>query len=63
MDLLIAATALAADLPLHTANPADLDGLNELITIVPVGIAAAAAPGEASDTSETHADVPDENVR
>jgi predicted nucleic acid-binding protein len=63
MDLLIAATALAAELPLHTANPADLDGLSELITIVPVRVAAAAGPGQAPDTSETHADVPDENVR
>jgi predicted nucleic acid-binding protein len=33
VDLLIAATALAADLPLYTANPSDFDGLTELIEV------------------------------
>jgi predicted nucleic acid-binding protein len=37
IDLLIAATALAAQLPLYTANPADFDGLDALINVTPVG--------------------------
>jgi predicted nucleic acid-binding protein len=36
MDLLIAATALAVDIPLFTCNPTDFDGLGGLIEIVPV---------------------------
>lgn len=36
IDLLIAATALALDVPLFTCNPADFEGLGELIEIVPV---------------------------
>lgn len=35
-DLLIAATALAADLPLYTRNARDLAGLDELVEIVEV---------------------------
>jgi len=36
LDLLIAATALAADLPLYTRNPSDFDGLGGLIDITTV---------------------------
>lgn len=36
VDLLVAATALAAELPLYTANPADFEDLDELIEIKPV---------------------------
>lgn len=34
MDLLIGATAVAADLPLYTRNPDDFAGLSELLEIV-----------------------------
>jgi predicted nucleic acid-binding protein len=37
VDLMIAATALAHDLPLYTLNPKDLHGLEDLIEIVDVG--------------------------
>jgi hypothetical protein len=36
VDLMIAATALAAGLPLFTTNPDDFAGLDRLITVVPV---------------------------
>lgn len=36
IDLLIAATALASQLPLYTANPADFDGLDALIEVAAV---------------------------
>ena len=36
LDLLIAATACAEDLPLYTRNPEDFDGLHDLVRIVPV---------------------------
>ncbi|HEX3325335.1 MAG TPA: type II toxin-antitoxin system VapC family toxin [Solirubrobacterales bacterium] len=37
VDLMIAATALAHDLPLYTRNGKDLSGLGDLIEIVDVG--------------------------
>ena len=36
VDLLIAATALAADLPLYTRNPGDFAGLDALLEIVSI---------------------------
>lgn len=36
LDLLIAATALAAELPLYTRNLDDFDGLNDLVVIVAI---------------------------
>jgi predicted nucleic acid-binding protein len=36
VDLLIAATALATDLPMYTANPADFTGLDDLLTVAAV---------------------------
>ncbi len=43
LDLLIAATALAADLPLYTRNPSDVAGLEDLIDITTVRAAPAGA--------------------
>jgi predicted nucleic acid-binding protein len=36
VDLLIAATAVAAGLPLYTRNPDDFVGLSDLVEIVPI---------------------------
>ncbi len=38
VDLLIAATAVAAELPLYTANPGDFSGLQDLIDLEPIKI-------------------------
>ena len=35
-DLMIASTAIAAGLPLYTANPDDFAGLDDLLAVVPV---------------------------
>lgn len=40
LDLLVAATALAADLPLYTRNPDDFRGVDSLVEIVAVEPAA-----------------------
>jgi predicted nucleic acid-binding protein len=36
VDLVIASTAIAEDLPLFTTNPDDFNGLHDLLTVVPV---------------------------
>jgi predicted nucleic acid-binding protein len=36
VDLMIAATAIAEDLPLYTTNPRDFTGLGDLVRIIPV---------------------------
>lgn len=36
LDLMIAATAMAAGLPLFTTNPDDFAGLDQLVTVIPV---------------------------
>jgi predicted nucleic acid-binding protein len=36
VDLFIAATAIAANLPLYTHNPDDFSGLSQLLEIIPV---------------------------
>jgi len=41
VDLLIAATAIAAQLPLYTRNPGDFEHLGDLLEIVPVDLAPA----------------------
>jgi predicted nucleic acid-binding protein len=36
VDLMIAATAIAAELPVYTTNPGDFAGLDHLVTVIPV---------------------------
>jgi predicted nucleic acid-binding protein len=43
VDLLIAATAVAAELPVYTRNPSDFTGLEGVLEVVPVG--SGSAPG------------------
>jgi predicted nucleic acid-binding protein len=45
-DLMIAATAIAHDLPLYTTNPGDFTGLGGLLTLMPV--TRPEVPGEGS---------------
>jgi hypothetical protein len=42
VDLLIAATAVAAELPLYTRNPSDFDGLTGVLEVLAVDANAAA---------------------
>jgi predicted nucleic acid-binding protein len=37
-DLMIASTAIAAELPLYTTNPGDFVGLDHLVTVIPVTV-------------------------
>jgi predicted nucleic acid-binding protein len=37
-ELMIASVAIANRLPLYTANPVDFDGLEDLLTVVPVSV-------------------------
>jgi predicted nucleic acid-binding protein len=39
-DLLIAATAIAEELPLFTTNPGDFTGLDSLLPVIPVALPA-----------------------
>src|ERR1700759_112824 len=36
VDLMSAATAITAELPLYTTNPGDFAGLDHLVTVIPV---------------------------
>lgn len=42
IDLLIAATAVAAELPLYTRNPSDFDGLSGVLEVIAVDTSTAA---------------------
>jgi predicted nucleic acid-binding protein len=51
LDMLIAATALANELPLYTCNPDDFEGLEDLLEVVAV-----VPDGEGSEQAEAAAD-------
>ncbi len=52
LDMLIAATALANELPLYTCNPDDFEGLTGLLEVLAVSPVSPSAGGEAGTAGE-----------